>query len=289
MTTVELVHDAGPTAGLGHLRRMQALGAQLTQRGASVRFRSSGDRSSAGTADVVVVDSYEVRADDGSFCAPMVVAVDDLDRDLAVDVVVRPAPGGLGTVRERARTVLRGFDFALVDPPVGDLRSRSEAAPIRVLVCLGGADTEGLGATIASGLADLGGPIEVRHAPGPWSAMSEHAAVVTVRAPHGLGDELAGSHVAVTAGGVTMLESLSTGCATVVVPTADNQSSQVAAVSAAGAALITEPDADVTGIVALVGGLIDDPEVQQALAARGRALVDGRGAQRVCEVILAGR
>lgn len=287
MTTVELIHDTGPTAGLGHLRRMQALGAQLTASGASVRLRPTRDRARGGPADVLIVDSYEVRADDGSFCAPMIVAVDDLDRDLAVDVVVRPAPGGSGPVHERARTVLRGFEFALLRRPVE--RPPSDTEQRHALVSLGGADTAGRGAAIASRLADQDGSIVVRHAPGPWSVASTHRRVVTVIAPDGLDEELAASPVVITAGGVTMLESLATGCATIVVATAENQAAQVAAVRAAGAALVTEPDADVDAIVSLARELIDDREQQRELASRGRSLIDGRGVERVCEVILAGR
>ena len=95
---VRLVFDEGPGVGLGHRRRMEAL-ARGARRAAATTVvlvplgRDDRDRP----RDVVVVDSYRVRADDRAFArAGVVVAVDDLARDLAVDLVVDPSPGAVG-------------------------------------------------------------------------------------------------------------------------------------------------------------------------------------------------
>ena len=125
-----LAFDEGPGAGLGHRRRMEAVAAELNRRGHECVLVPLSDRelppSDAGV-EVLVVDSYRVRADDRRFAGARVVgAVDDLARNLAVDLVVDPSPGAIGSAHRSARRVLAGATYALV-PPL-DARCRGGSA-----------------------------------------------------------------------------------------------------------------------------------------------------------------
>ena len=76
--------------------------------------------------------------------AGVIAAVDDLARDLAVDLVVDPSPGALGAAHRRARRVLAGAAYALVPPPDPGVREVAVAAPVaRMLVTTGAADAAG--------------------------------------------------------------------------------------------------------------------------------------------------
>ena len=82
----------------------------------------------------MLVDSYRVRADDRSRVrADLVIAIDDLERDLAVDLVIDPDPGADARVHSTAAAVVAGAPYALVDPglrrarPAADPRGRAAA------------------------------------------------------------------------------------------------------------------------------------------------------------------
>lgn len=287
-----LVCDEGPGVGLGHRRRCEAVAAELRKVGFSPAIVAAGRGVIA--APVVVVDSYRFRADDRKHFVPdVVVAIDDLDRELDVDILVRPAPGVAIDLGEREapqrltrdRLLLAGANFSLIDPAICAI----EGVPItdavqRVLVTMGAADAAGVGADIAADLAagrGVGGGIDVRLVVGPWGADSVPMGVTGVFGPRTLVDELAHADIVVTAGGVTLLESLAMGRPTVVVPTADNQRANVAACVSAGAAV----EATAASAATLARTLMYDVAQREAIAAAGRSLIDGRGAQRVAATI----
>lgn len=106
------------------------------------------------------------------------------------------------------------------------------------------------------------------------------------RAPDALPEALAGASVVVCAAGVTALEAASLGAPAVLVTLADNQVPGGRAIDAAGAALLLGDLAQVQGkIPAAVAALLHDDARLAAMAACGRALVDGRGAKRVVDRI----
>ena len=86
--------DEGPDIGLGHRRRVECLQHEL----AAGESRSSYALDPLGAdrveGDVVLVDSYRVRADDTAVVrGRLVIAIDDIERDLAVDLVSIRGPG----------------------------------------------------------------------------------------------------------------------------------------------------------------------------------------------------
>ena len=91
-TEVLLCCDEGPGAGLGHRARCEAIARALCALGERAIVIATGDSPVA--APVIVVDSYRLRADDRHHFVPdVVVAIDDLERDMAVDCIVAPSPG----------------------------------------------------------------------------------------------------------------------------------------------------------------------------------------------------
>jgi spore coat polysaccharide biosynthesis predicted glycosyltransferase SpsG len=210
------------------------------------------------------------------------VAVDDIDRDLDVDLLVE-VPGGAGS-SSRARRVLGGFEYALLDPALAGRPSRTVDDRVdTVLVATGGTDADGVGATIARALRDARRDTRARLVVGPWSSPEVPDGVDAVRSDCGLAADLAAADVVVTAAGVTMLESLALGRPTVAFVVADNQRRTFDGVVAAGAALGSTRATAAADAVALFG----DPERRRVLSRSARAVVDGRGAARVAEAVVA--
>jgi spore coat polysaccharide biosynthesis predicted glycosyltransferase SpsG len=277
---VTLAYDDGPGAGLGHRRRVEALAAELEARGWWCPTVALRDRARV-AGDLVVVDSYRVRADDPSrINARRVVALDDLARDLDVDVVVDPSPGADESVHVRAARVLAGASYALAVVPA--VETVPVEGPVdRVVVTTGASDTAGVGARLAASIATSIPAAQVRLVLGPWGAPDVPPGVVPVRAPHGLADELAAAPIVVTAGGVAMLEACLLGRATIAVVLAHNQRQAVAGLEHAGA--VVSGTVSTTGNV--VATLASSPARRKELAVAARRALDGRGPARLADVI----
>jgi UDP-2,4-diacetamido-2,4,6-trideoxy-beta-L-altropyranose hydrolase len=272
MSRVTFVFDEGPGAGLGHRRRMEVLARAFAELGYECELRSGGTEA---VSPIVVVDSYLYRADDPTrFNGEVVVAVDDLLRQLCVDIVIDPSPGAERGKHRSADLVLAGARYALVEPappcePGDEVR--------RVLVTTGATDSGGAGSAIAAAISSAVPGVEVRLVVGAWGSQSVPAGVEAVHAPQGLADELAAADLVVTAGGVTLLESLLRGLPTVAVPIAANQETAVRSVAASGAAL----RAELHDVAEAVEHLVRNHDERRALAARARASIDANGARRV--------
>lgn len=267
---------------MGHRRRMQALSHALGLLGLDATLTDA--REGAG-GQLVVVDSYTYRADDGErFRADVVAAVDDLRRNLAVDVVIDPSPGATPAPHTRAGQVLAGHTYAMVDPDLA-ARPRRPPGPTvgRVLVTTGAADDSGDGAAVAGRLAALVPTASVGLVIGPWGSAVVPPGVEAVAGADGLQEELVRADLVVTAAGVTMLESLALGRPTVAFVTADNQRCAADGAAAVGAAIITT----IEGAPARAAQLATDAGQLLRLGAAGPAYVDGLGARRVAEALVA--
>ena len=285
MKNVVLGYDEGPSVGLGHRRRIAALARAFRDAGVPTsELALTGPISGA----CVVVDSYRHRGDDRALIdADLVIAVDDIDRNLAVDVVVDPSPGAQAGVHVAARCVLAGARYALIGPGLPDTAPRTVGDAItRVLVTLGGADQGDLGGSIATAVAALMPEADVQLAVGPWSGTKLDSRIQTVHVEDGLGPWLASADIVVTAGGVTLLESLCLGRPTIVLQIADNQHQATTAACAAGAAL--RAAVDPAAIAAAVRRLADDPHRRRLLADAATRLIDRDGPKRVVETVLVG-
>jgi spore coat polysaccharide biosynthesis predicted glycosyltransferase SpsG len=304
---------AGAGAGLGHVKRCAALGSALAGLGASVRFAVAGDLQRLGPlgialpgfetpqwigssrltleiversgADLVVVDAYG--ATDELLRAirtrgAVVAAIDDLaDRELPVDVVVN---GAYHAERRpyaevSGRRLLLGPRFTLLDPGFADVPRRvTRPAVSRVLITLGGEDAEAVVAAAVASVVGAAPAVVIDLAVGPF-ARAASARDANVRLHQGLPSLralLLEADFAVTAAGMTLYECLAAGTPAVAVPLADNQKPNFDELTGAGLVLSGQPD-----LAAAVERLSRDAALRGELAARGRALVDGRGAARV--------
>jgi UDP-2,4-diacetamido-2,4,6-trideoxy-beta-L-altropyranose hydrolase len=307
---VAVLAEAGRGVGLGHLRRCQALATALTAAGATVELRVAGegwepapalaldwlaDASALRAAldarrpDAVVVDSY--RADETLLRAlrahaPCVVAVDDLaDRVLPVSIVVNGGwPAARLTYRTDPDTVrLLGPQYALLDPAFGEPMTRAPADAVRrVLVTLGGdADTTPLlpAAVAAVRRAVPAAAIDVATV-GPTPELAGSPVTVHRGLPS-LRPLIASADLVVSGGGMTLYECLASGVPVVATVLADNQTLNVGEMARAG--LIVAAERSLEAAIVRVAG---DAALRRALAARGRAAVDGRGASRAASAIL---
>jgi UDP-2,4-diacetamido-2,4,6-trideoxy-beta-L-altropyranose hydrolase len=273
--------DEGPGIGLGHRRRVEGLAHELDVLGFDVEMHVLGTDAVVG--DIVLFDSYRFRADDRTRVrAGLVIAIDDLERDLAVDLVIDPDPGADARVHSTAAAVVAGAPYALID---ASLRTRT-AAPVRevaelLLVTTGGSDAEGLGSRVAVGLANALPGTQVRQVVGPWGMGTDDERVEIVHAPDGLGPELAAADVVVTAGGVTMLEACCLGRPTVAFSIAPGQGRALAGAAHVGAVVAV----DVSSAADVAARLARDVNARSRLSTSARVLVDGQGSARVAAVI----
>jgi UDP-2,4-diacetamido-2,4,6-trideoxy-beta-L-altropyranose hydrolase len=253
--------------------------------------------------DIVVVDSY--RAPPGLFVAlrataAEVVAVDDLaDRPLPVDVVVN---GGVAAETLPYRRVagirfLLGPRYALLDPCYAEAPALRAADRVRrVLVSLGGGRHEAHLRLALAALEDtLDDGVDVDVAVGRDADVRQLAVAcasrprVTIHADEpGLRELTKAADLAVSGAGMTLYELCATATPTVMLCMADNQRPNFEAFERAGAALGAGAAGDAglaASLRAALRRLAADSALRAALGARGRALVDGRGAERVARAI----
>jgi UDP-2,4-diacetamido-2,4,6-trideoxy-beta-L-altropyranose hydrolase len=252
--------------------------------------------------DIVVVDSY--RAPPGLFVAlrataAEVVAVDDLaDRPLPVDVVVN---GGVAAETLPYRRVagirfLLGPRYALLDPCYAEAPALRAADRVRrVLVSLGGGRHEAHLRLALAALEDtFDDSVDVDVAVGCADVRQLAVARtsrprVTIQADEpGLRELIKAADLAVSGAGMTLYELCATATPTVMLCMADNQRPNFEAFERAGAALGAGAAGDAglaASLRAALRRLAADSALRAALGARGRALVDGRGAERVVRAI----
>ncbi len=273
--------DEGPGIGLGHRRRVEGIQRELAGFGIGCELREIASAPVEG--DIVLVDSYRVRGDDRSrIVANQVIAIDDLERDLDVDLVIDPDPGADERVHERAHEVLAGATYAIVDAGLRSFAVMPARQTVRrVLVTTGAADDEGIGARLACELADALPDARIRLVVGPWGRGTDDPRVDIVVAPQGLAAELAAADLVVTAGGVSMLEACCLGRPTVAFSIGEGQGRALAGAALVGAVLAADR-ATAAGIAARLAG---DYGARRRLSGSARALIDGQGALRAAAVI----
>lgn len=322
---VAIYTEGNAAVGLGHVRRGLALASELAAScNVCVFLRGSPEAGElihrAGfrcvpvpdfetvLADVdracaaaLVVDSYEVTASDYAAARArglVLVAVDDLGREpLSVDVLVNPAP--------RARTLedpsgvrcLLGPRFALLHRDFAvsvarEVRNRVET----VLLVLGGATPSMLTAALARVIRRSLPEAVIDVVVGP---IGERPATVSVGlsgldgvrihvAPESLRSLMLATDLAVSSGGVTVFELAATGTPAVGLEVASNQRPNLEGMAEAGTLAVGGRAGEAGFEEALrraLTNLAGDVERRRAMSERGRALVDGRGAARVAEVI----
>ena len=289
---VEIVADGGHAVGFGHLGRCLAI-AEILGAGAAFApvgpeaeafVRERGARTGgAGQAPVVLLDRREptseatVRALQGA--GRRVVLLDDRGPGrMLADLVVDP-PTAAGWPPAGGRR-LHGFEHALVRAEVAEAR-RDPAPGTRVLLGIGGSDPAGLTVPLAAALAGAGIDLEVACGPGYRGERPAHGRLLG--SPAEWIGAVARAALVVCGFGHSLLEAACLGAPAIAVVFLPEHVEHARAFAAAGTAATIEmtDGPQPAALVALATDLLADADRLAAMGARGPALVDGRGAQRV--------
>jgi UDP-2,4-diacetamido-2,4,6-trideoxy-beta-L-altropyranose hydrolase len=312
-----LAPDCGRGVGLGHLERMLAL-ADALQTNVSVSLilperddgllRRVADRghatvvapgetaarveevvTTAPSVDLVVLDGYvfdaalQHRIRDR---APLTV-VDDLALAADCDLAVNPSPGGDDLRPTGASAFIGGAAYALIRASFVEARAavlRAGRVPRTVLVSTGATDIGGISERVAAELLAADATVEVVRVVGPDTdgvPSNRESRLRLLVSPAGLADALARATVYVGAAGTSAVQAACVGIPAVINDAVANQSAQAAALAGAGCAIVADSDELASECLRL----LDDPSRCDAMADRGRALIDGRGALRVAAAV----
>lgn len=257
--------------------------------------------------DWVIVDHYALGAAWETRLrarASRVLAIDDIanrshDCDVLLDqnFSLNPAARYAGLTPEGARMCL-GPRYALLSESYRSLPARRKVSPDvrRVLISFGGADLDDMTGLALAALSD---PALARIAVDivigrsyphrerlQTAARSRPGTIIHEPRPT-LADLLGGADLAIGAGGITSWERCRAGVPSVVVTLADNQVPGTQALSVAGIVHYVGPSdtVDAARLRGAICALRDDPAARTRMTELGQMLVDGRGAQRMAEIL----
>lgn len=288
------------------LARIESAGCSVwpvTARGSATELAEAFSRSGRGTW--LVVDGYHFGTDymlSARRRGFKVLAVDDYENrpGLQADIILNQNLGAERRAYSRTQgsELLLGTRYALLRPEFVALRRRSRKFPDfghRVLVTMGGSDPENATLPVLKALLSLGAPLDITvllgadnaHERSLKSVAKGRPEVSFVRDTDDMPRMMMEADFAVTAGGSTCWEAACLGLPSLVMVLAENQRDVAARLSEAGAAVSLGDfhDAAEGAIAAAAEALRVDRELRRRLSRAGRALVDGRGAERVAAVM----
>jgi len=302
MTSRLLVRaDGSVTRGLGHVLRCVALAEEARSRGLDTLFvvgtdataeRALADRSEAFRTvesddrswlddlvdtDLVVIDGPELYTAVSAIRerGARVAVIDDADGDHPDAQVVVAADRTVASSAASHQVRLLGPAHALVRREFRDHRGLAVEPPTEVLTLLGGTDPGGQLAAVAAAVANR------------LPAMSVRPLRIAAAEQGGVAAALVAGGAAVSAAGTAAWELLCVGVPSALVVAAEDQYEPARLIADAGAALVlgTVDDALATGFAGVEA--LTDPDQRARLVEAGLELVDGRGAERVLDALLA--
>jgi len=169
-----------------------------------------------------------------------------------------------------------------------------------ILVILGGTDHDNLMPRMLGLLDGLPGDFEVTAVVGPFfqnvsavkaAADGAERPVRLVHSPGSVHDLMLQADLAVSAAGQALYELASVGCPTVAIKVASNQDGQLPVLAEAGVlkeATGPKVDALLNSVETCVMALLTNFKARESMAREGQRMVDGEGAHKVAQRILAG-
>lgn len=258
--------------------------------------------------DWLVVDHYGLAADwerTQRVVAKKILVIDDLadrthDCDLLLDQNLQEA-GRYDVLLAADCRQLIGPRYALLRPQFAAAHAQQLARSgrvRRVLVFFGGADAGGetlkaLAALDMLGRSDLAVDVVIGQSNPHHAAIAAACSGLPGTALHRQVEDMAtlmaSADLFVGAGGGSSWERCCLGLPALVLATADNQIGQSRALAREGAQLYLGPAQAVAAdrLAHALGGLIDLPDLLVHMASQGQSLVDGRGALRVADHLVA--
>lgn len=314
--------DGAPAVGMGHVVRCTALAQAIRERECTVEFAMRADRPEgvravedegfcvhliqhdddaielAKTYDAVLVDNYEIDAGAlrrFSLSAMLAVIDDPGDRDLsAARWVLNQNLGAeeLACNLSPDAVALFGPAYALLRPEFARVRAERARTvdPLQrsVLVTFGGGDVANYLAQVLRALQAVDEPLDIVLLGQQSVPFASRHNVRAVRANNGVAELMAASDVAVTAAGTTTWELCCMRVPSFAIPIAENQRIVASGLQRSGAMRVyTSFDAAVRSLPADVPALLRDAVQRRELAERAGSLVDGLGAVRAAESLIA--
>lgn len=249
----------------------------------------------------VVADGYRFEPDyirKLKAVGPRVLFLDDDGRFdfYAADVVLNQnisANSAMYDKREPYTSLLLGSEYALLRPEfLVELRNREyPAAARKVLVTMGGSDSENLTRKVLLGLLRLEPNIEVRIVTGSGNPWHEELQILADRrtgfqlesSPANMAPLMRWADIAISGAGSTCWELAYLGLPAIVIALSRDQREIASALAQNQVAVSLGWHANLTEeqISDTLDGLLDDQSQRRAMSERGLKLVDGRGAERV--------
>ena len=223
------------------------------------------------------------------------LGLNPLPSDIAIDGSIAPEFEGF----PRSGTCfVGGLKYLVLDPAFEELhrRQKSPSPEVRrVVVNLGGGDSSEYFHKVLESFRRCGRPIEVIGVPGftSWGQQNlaeMHWKPVRFRwaeTGESIADLLGQADLAVTAGGLSAFETLCAGVPLAALAYDSHQQKTIETIARRGACVNLGPGGNLDpGRAALVFALMQrDLHLRAALSQRGKRLVDGGGARRVCGII----
>lgn len=315
MTAVHLVTAGGPADGGGHVSRTVAMAEALAGTGVGVSLeilrgaptRSQADRvrelgvemgPQSDDADaVVLVDLPDPNEIGARWPAERLAVFDDREwfRGSAA-LVIQPSLA-TWTGSAHAGPVLAGYEYAPIRMSLRRLAAELpvEARPAEVVVCFGGSDPADVGARVVPAIAAgrTWSTIAIV-GPGYRGRLVETGAggrptdLRVMRDPPDLERRLATATLVVSGAGTMKFELALLGRPMILLAVVDDQLPVGPPFAGTGAAEFVGDGRtiDPAAIVTAVTRLMADGPARTSMAARGRDVVDGRGAERIAAAVL---
>ncbi|HZP81035.1 MAG TPA: hypothetical protein VFB21_05325 [Chthonomonadaceae bacterium] len=312
--------DANASIGYGHLARNARLARELAQRGHTVWFASRDriDRThwfdsdwrfmplEGGhdfyllteklTPDALICDMPSYNGVTLAFLRaqfPLVVFDDFQARPLPADLLINTQMVWQDRPADARQKVLGGPRYALI------AECAEEATPAvpqqDIVLTLGGSDPHNLTLRALAWLRDVPPPLTLTVVVGPGYRHETDLCAALEAYPHPvalcrnvaqMAPMLAAHRLAVTAVGVTLYELAALGVPAIALVEEERHAPLAAALEDAGTLRALSLDAAEAGHLASeVGRLLQDSTRRDAMARAGRALLDGKGPQRVADAI----
>jgi UDP-2,4-diacetamido-2,4,6-trideoxy-beta-L-altropyranose hydrolase len=303
--------DAGPGIGAGHAMRCLSLTEEWTARGGAVLFfgdvpaplagklrragaelRSADELSAAPKGGWCVVDGYRFGVDVQSGlrgAGHHVLCIDDYAQigAYAADAILDQNVAASEDDYPAGARRLCGSRYVLLRR---EFRGRSSSgAAGRVLVTMGGNDVANVSLRVAQAALRAGAAVRVMlSATHPAREAIASAGADVVVDPPSVVEHMEWCTLAVTASGTSAWELAALGVPSLQLFVAENQRrntlrlAELGICSSLGAPGALSDEA----LTRAVGALLADRQARSQMAERGRALIDGQGAARVCDVLI---
>ena len=307
--------DASRSIGLGHLMRCVAVAQAARRRDCDVHFftrptdiaravlqgygfaasevtpRSVGFLDVLSPSDTLVIDGYEMGAVSRAAAELGIVTAqyDDHGRgSYPTRLVINQNLPVTHEIEAPNGEILVGPAYAAIRDEIREYRTRRRPdIGSRLLIMMGSSDLKKLTGPLCKLAAESGSFREIIAVVGP-SATDDGLppTVSVVRAPKDPGVIMASASAALSAAGTTTWELMCLGVPTALIQTSEDQVHVATPLARAGAALQIE-DPHSRGEVSSVLSSLASRAMASSLSTRAQELVDGRGADRVVDRLLA--